>query len=283
MSAEAIGETGVAREHKLKCWPEPFQALWAGRKWFEFRRNDRGFRVGDVLRLAECEIVDDNAAYTGRVVYRVVTYVLGTGFGVPDGYVVMSLDSCEEPRAVLKARLEKAEFELAKAINLALDLGNNPKCGSCGDGSNAHVCPRDAKKIEADRDAEREHARELAVESAIRLDSARHLHDRVDGFMGQFRDGLTTEQLDVLGHILNEMTERATAEPPEAAVILTSEAKAVAFEEAAVIEAESCGAIKGPNWGAFIGRALELRGIRGPVGGADCLKNEAEGDKNAPA
>src|SRR3954470_11426726 len=42
-----------AVEHELKCWPEFYKALVSGEKTFELRKNDRGFRVGDVLWLRE--------------------------------------------------------------------------------------------------------------------------------------------------------------------------------------------------------------------------------------
>lgn len=86
--------------HILKCWPEPFAALVLGVKKFEFRRDDRGFNVGDLLELREwnpkaggvgVEAFGD-FGYTGARAVRVVDYVLRPPtFGVPDGFVIMSL------------------------------------------------------------------------------------------------------------------------------------------------------------------------------------------------
>ncbi len=39
--------------HELKTWPESFRAVRAGAKTHEVRKNDRDFRVGDVLVLWE--------------------------------------------------------------------------------------------------------------------------------------------------------------------------------------------------------------------------------------
>lgn len=42
-------------KHELKTWPVYFEALWSGRKRFEVRKNDRGFKTGDRLVLKECD------------------------------------------------------------------------------------------------------------------------------------------------------------------------------------------------------------------------------------
>ena len=71
-------------ELNLKCDPEPFDALVSRIKTFEFRRDDRGYVVGDVLRLA----------WTGSDAWAnfLVTYVLrGPAYGIPEGFVCMSV------------------------------------------------------------------------------------------------------------------------------------------------------------------------------------------------
>ncbi len=74
--------------HILKCWPDPFAAMVTGKKVHEFRKNDRGFQVGDILELHRFS--PDTGCYSGSVIHREVTYV-GTGFGIPDGFVCMSV------------------------------------------------------------------------------------------------------------------------------------------------------------------------------------------------
>ena len=97
-----MSETNV---HILKCWPDPFQAVWDGRKLAEFRRDDRGFEVGDILTLREW--VPDIAAsapmgedrYTGRILARKITDIRRGGrFGIPDGYAMLSLGTIDDPR-----------------------------------------------------------------------------------------------------------------------------------------------------------------------------------------
>jgi len=81
--------------HELKCWPIPFAAVSSGAKTFEFRKNDRNFRMGDTLLLREwipsaCRNRDGE--YTGGQLRFRVTYLLaGPSFGVPTGYCVMSI------------------------------------------------------------------------------------------------------------------------------------------------------------------------------------------------
>ena len=39
------------KTHELKCHPHFFAAIAAGKKTFEIRRNDRDYRIGDMLNL----------------------------------------------------------------------------------------------------------------------------------------------------------------------------------------------------------------------------------------
>lgn len=74
--------------HRLKTWPEYFEAVVAGTKTFEIRKNDRDFKVGDTLILCEWDIVSE--VHTGRRVDVRVTYL--TNFGQPLGQVVMAIE-----------------------------------------------------------------------------------------------------------------------------------------------------------------------------------------------
>ena len=61
--------------HELKILPEYFEAVLAGTKTVELRKEDReqGFVVGDTLRLREYR---EQGGYTGREVWVMVTHVL---------------------------------------------------------------------------------------------------------------------------------------------------------------------------------------------------------------
>ena len=77
------------KAHELKVWPEYFEALLNGSKTTEIRKNDRDFKVGDILRLREYQHEFDN--YTGAEEWREVTHVLsGTPF-LPEDTVALSI------------------------------------------------------------------------------------------------------------------------------------------------------------------------------------------------
>jgi hypothetical protein len=81
------GKYSILRCHELKVWPEYFEPLAKRIKTFEIRKNDRDFRIGDVLILKEFDPETNN--YTGRTVERKVTYI--TNFAQQEGYVVVAI------------------------------------------------------------------------------------------------------------------------------------------------------------------------------------------------
>lgn len=61
-------------EHELKCWPRYFEAVTSGKKRFELRIDDRGFQVGDTIKLREW--YPANGRYTGESAVFRITYIL---------------------------------------------------------------------------------------------------------------------------------------------------------------------------------------------------------------
>lgn len=85
------------RFHCLKTWPEFFEAIRNGSKTFEVRRNDRDFKVGDILRLQEYH--PESGFYTGREWVVFVTYVLSGGhFGIAADFCVLAIQSSSAVR-----------------------------------------------------------------------------------------------------------------------------------------------------------------------------------------
>lgn len=76
--------------HELKTWPQFFERIASNEKKFEVRKNGRDFQAGDTLRLIEFDPSTNRS--TKRVIQARIDYVLcGPGFGIEDGYCVMSL------------------------------------------------------------------------------------------------------------------------------------------------------------------------------------------------
>lgn len=85
------------RFHELKTWPGQFAQLADGSKTFEFRRNDRDFGVWNVLLCIEWDPAPLGSGgprgfgLDPRWQAFEVTHMLTSGFGVPNGFVVMSI------------------------------------------------------------------------------------------------------------------------------------------------------------------------------------------------
>lgn len=96
--------------HDLKTWPDPYEAVEAGLKTFEWRKDDRNYQVGDTLTLKKWN--PRYKAYTGKQLARKVTHILrGPQFCVPEGFVCMSIS-------------QGFTTEQAKINNVLLLLGN---------------------------------------------------------------------------------------------------------------------------------------------------------------
>ena len=94
----------MMREHILKIWPNAFAAVKDGTKRFEWRLDDRGFEVGDVLVLREWDpterrFVDSCGRHSQYFEYselRVrVTYIARGMHGIPPNYCIMSIELVE--------------------------------------------------------------------------------------------------------------------------------------------------------------------------------------------
>lgn len=104
------------RIHALKTHPGPYRALLEGRKRFEFRRDDRAYEEGDLLALYYWDpSTGGDSLPIGRKRDRtwtlaLVTWVLRGGFGLPEGYVCMSLKPLEhtpEAQAALERKFQE--------------------------------------------------------------------------------------------------------------------------------------------------------------------------------
>lgn len=72
--------------HDLKILPEYFDAARVKAKTFEIRKNDRMFKVGDIVTLKEW--LPHKDMFSGRYFQVIITYI--TDYEQKDGYVVFS-------------------------------------------------------------------------------------------------------------------------------------------------------------------------------------------------
>ena len=85
----------MGKTHNLKTWPDVFQACADGRKTFEYRRDDRGFEIGDRLILYHFDPVTQRSS--GEFLSFDITYIVRGGiFGIPEGYCIMSILPAED-------------------------------------------------------------------------------------------------------------------------------------------------------------------------------------------
>lgn len=75
--------------HGLKILPKYYNDVVSGKKKFELRKNDRDYKVGDILKLKEYE----NGEYTGRTHTCYIRYILKdcSEYGLMDGYCILGL------------------------------------------------------------------------------------------------------------------------------------------------------------------------------------------------
>ncbi|MFH1685695.1 MAG: DUF3850 domain-containing protein [Candidatus Micrarchaeota archaeon] len=75
--------------HVLKTEHNCWQAIYNGTKTFEYRKNDRDFKIGDTLLLKNYYPETES---TGGEIHCDITYILyGGKFGIPDDYCIMQL------------------------------------------------------------------------------------------------------------------------------------------------------------------------------------------------
>lgn len=79
--------------HKLKLNTDYYDDSASGVKTFEIRKNDRNFKVGDILELREWvwSAIDGKGAYTGNVHWKIITYILEDKAFLTEGYVCMAV------------------------------------------------------------------------------------------------------------------------------------------------------------------------------------------------
>lgn len=80
--------------HEVKIYPKYFAEVQSGTKTFEYRKDDRGYRVGDIVKLMEYN--PEANIYTGNSLEAEITYILKGELNIPTGYAIMSINRLQE-------------------------------------------------------------------------------------------------------------------------------------------------------------------------------------------
>lgn len=78
--------------HQIRLAKSYFDDVANGIKTFELRKNDRGYKKGDILEMMEFA----DGKNTGRMVRVLVTYILEDYTGIEDGYCIMAIKLMKE-------------------------------------------------------------------------------------------------------------------------------------------------------------------------------------------
>lgn len=77
------------KTHTLKIWPQYFQEVTFGLKTAQLRRNDRNFKVGDILILREW--CPERKVYLGHETRVKVTDLIEKCEGLQRGFCILSI------------------------------------------------------------------------------------------------------------------------------------------------------------------------------------------------
>lgn len=83
--------------HELKIKPEYYDEVFWGHKTFEIRKDDRDYKVGDLINF-KVETKEGEYATTEKV--YAITYILRNcpQYGLMDGYCILGIRKLEETR-----------------------------------------------------------------------------------------------------------------------------------------------------------------------------------------
>ncbi|EIY5137443.1 DUF3850 domain-containing protein [Klebsiella pneumoniae] len=109
--------------HELRIFPEFFSAVCTGVKRAELRKNDRDYRVGDILHLLETP--RGSCHSTGEFINATITHIADVGEWMP-GYVLLSVkrETMDSEPIVMDGLVKAVEFyEQVKRENPPVETG----------------------------------------------------------------------------------------------------------------------------------------------------------------
>lgn len=76
------------QEHEIRLAASYYEDVANGRKCFELRKNDRGYKVGDGLKMLEYK----DGRYTGRKIEADIVYIMKEYSGLEEGYCILGIE-----------------------------------------------------------------------------------------------------------------------------------------------------------------------------------------------
>ena len=86
-SEKQLGSKTERKRHEIKIATTYYDDVVSGRKRFELRKNDRGYKVGDTLKMLEFK----DGKFTGRTIDADIIYMLEDYTGLQEGYCILSI------------------------------------------------------------------------------------------------------------------------------------------------------------------------------------------------
>lgn len=85
--------------HKLKLITDYYDDSASGIKTFEIRKNDRDYKVGDILELREWiwSCFEGKGTYTGNVHWKIITHILDDEQYLAKDFVCLSVAPIAAP------------------------------------------------------------------------------------------------------------------------------------------------------------------------------------------
>lgn len=95
-------------DYALKCAPGPFRAVWRGQKKAEVRKDDRGYQVGDRVKLMEHECGLWLQPYR-EVIVEITHVVPGGQWGLPAELCVWSFKVLQRRIGLGRKKIQEAK------------------------------------------------------------------------------------------------------------------------------------------------------------------------------
>lgn len=102
----ALNSKPERKVHELKLAQMFFTDVASGKKRFELRKNDRGFKVGDGLRLKEYT----NGQETGKYIDADVVYMLENWTGLKEDYCILGIEVLRVAETDTTSKCEKCTY-----------------------------------------------------------------------------------------------------------------------------------------------------------------------------